>query len=655
MNQTQAENEPFRKPPKAPPAAAPLPAKNALRMVKAAAAEPNNTLYIPNRAPKPKPAPLPAPKAPPAPAKKLSPVKRLAHRFKKNGLGKLDSYFNARFFYYAWKSEKKGRKPKDYIATTASHPKGWSKNRSAGDVYEENAYDRYMAYMTFVAKLWGSVCAVFAPLRNFFKRAKSAGYVAGKALAFLLPAASVALTAAIIINISSLSPNLELCFNGQIVGYVDSKQTAAGAVSALENNISSILGESFEFTGELAYRLVLTKTKQPCLENTELYDIMCNSPQVHGAVTTAYGLYIDGFLVIAAESQSDIDEVLSEILEENSGDIGEGGNIDFANNIEIVEDKYAARDVVSHDELKDIITYSAEAAADEEALHEIAEEKLPLAGGAGEFPEYAGETAAAAEDIAAIAAASSIELTPEAINTIPRGFLDTNENNLQDDILSRLLRTSASTAASSLRFKKIKTETYSVPLPYETRYVDSDQYYKGTQTIKTSGANGENLVTAEITYIGDEEVSREIKQVETIKEPVDKVVLVGTKVKPTAAPTGAFIRPVKGGYTTSRFSGGHRGVDLVVPLGTSVSAADGGTVIYAGYSSSYGNHVKIRHSGGFVTLYAHLNSMSAQYGDKVYQGQEIGKCGSTGNSTGPHLHFEIIKNGVLVNPESYMK
>ncbi|MCL2813801.1 MAG: peptidoglycan DD-metalloendopeptidase family protein [Oscillospiraceae bacterium] len=653
MNQTRAETKSSRMPPpKASPAGA--------ARISAGREGQNDTLHTshPNRALVPSSPRPPAPVVPAVPAaakseKKLPPVQRLAHRFKKNGLGRLDSYFNARFFYYAWKGDKKGRETKDYIETVAKHPKGWGKNKEAGDVYEKNAYDRYMAYMTLIAGIWGFFGALFAPVRKFFRSAGLAALVK-KAFAFLLTAGSAALTVAAIMTISSFTPDLELCFDGRVVGCVDSKATAVSAVSVLENNISSILGEPYEFTGAFEYRLVLTKTGRPHIPESELYDIIYNSPQVCAAVTTAYGLFIDGELVIAAESQNDIDRVLSELLEENSVDIGENGNIDFANNIEIIEDKYATRDVVSHDELKDIITYSAEPAdLADETLYAVAEPEVPLFGGI-EFFDYAASSSAA-EDIAAIAAASSIELTPEVINTIPRGFLDTNEYNLQDDTLSRLMRTSGSTASGSLKFKKIITEGYNVAVPFETRYVDSELYYKGTQTIKTNGVNGENRVTAEVTYISDEEVSREIILVETLKAPIDKVVLVGTKLKPVAAPTGSFIRPVKGGYTTSRFGGGHRGVDLVVPKGTTISAADGGTVIYAGYSSSYGNHVKIKHNGGFVTLYAHLSSISVKYGDKVYQGQEIGKCGSTGNSTGPHLHFEIIKNGVLVNPESYMK
>jgi murein DD-endopeptidase MepM/ murein hydrolase activator NlpD len=135
---------------------------------------------------------------------------------------------------------------------------------------------------------------------------------------------------------------------------------------------------------------------------------------------------------------------------------------------------------------------------------------------------------------------------------------------------------------------------------------------------------------------------------------VARVILVGTKQRPTTNPSGAFIRPIKGGNETSKFSAGHRALDICAPVGTVIVASDGGTIIYAGFSGSYGNHVKIRHGNNYVTLYAHMSSMSVKQGDQVFKGQEIGRVGSTGYSTGPHVHFEIIKNGVQVNPKDYI-
>jgi len=94
----------------------------------------------------------------------------------------------------------------------------------------------------------------------------------------------------------------------------------------------------------------------------------------------------------------------------------------------------------------------------------------------------------------------------------------------------------------------------------------------------------------------------------------------------------------------------HNGIDIGASHGTVVVAADGGTVVTSTYNSSYGNYVVISHGSGRQTLYAHLSSRSVSVGANVSKGQQIGLVGSTGISTGPHLHFEVIENGVRINP-----
>ena len=89
----------------------------------------------------------------------------------------------------------------------------------------------------------------------------------------------------------------------------------------------------------------------------------------------------------------------------------------------------------------------------------------------------------------------------------------------------------------------------------------------------------------------------------------------------------------------------HGGVDLPAPLGTNILAAQGGTVVVSTYGSSYGNHVAISHPDGSRTMYCHMSARLASVGDTVSQGQVIGRVGSTGNSTGNHLHFEVWTNG----------
>jgi murein DD-endopeptidase MepM/ murein hydrolase activator NlpD len=94
----------------------------------------------------------------------------------------------------------------------------------------------------------------------------------------------------------------------------------------------------------------------------------------------------------------------------------------------------------------------------------------------------------------------------------------------------------------------------------------------------------------------------------------------------------------------------HPGVDLAAKIGTGVSAAARGTVVHAGPAGTYGNLVTVRHDNGFETRYAHLSAVTVQKGQQVTAGQEVGKVGSTGYSTGPHLHFELRRDGKTVDP-----
>jgi len=96
-------------------------------------------------------------------------------------------------------------------------------------------------------------------------------------------------------------------------------------------------------------------------------------------------------------------------------------------------------------------------------------------------------------------------------------------------------------------------------------------------------------------------------------------------------------------------------MDMAKGAGSYISAADGGTVTYAGWLPSYGYTVKIDHGGGFNTLYAHCSDIYVSSGEAVYQGKTIAAVGSTGVSTGPHLHIEIRKYGSLLNPAEYIE
>ncbi len=162
----------------------------------------------------------------------------------------------------------------------------------------------------------------------------------------------------------------------------------------------------------------------------------------------------------------------------------------------------------------------------------------------------------------------------------------------------------------------------------------------------------------------EEEVKEAFAEIEAEEDSINAEIkrMVAELASTTTYVGGTFSWPLPAGYTTITcpyemrthpITGDyklHTGVDLRAGTGTKIFAANGGTVIKSTYSAAYGNYVVINHGGGVSTLYAHMNKRAVSKGDTVSQGDVIGYVGSTGYSTGPHLHFEIIKNGSTIDP-----
>ena len=121
--------------------------------------------------------------------------------------------------------------------------------------------------------------------------------------------------------------------------------------------------------------------------------------------------------------------------------------------------------------------------------------------------------------------------------------------------------------------------------------------------------------------------------------------------------SGTFIWPANGSVSSGfgmRWGRLHAGIDIPLPVGTGLRAAAGGRVVIAGWTGGYGNYTCIQHSGGLSTCYGHQSSIGVSVGQSVSQGQIIGASGNTGNSTGPHVHFEVRVNGSPVDPLGYL-
>ncbi|WP_312280642.1 peptidoglycan DD-metalloendopeptidase family protein [Oscillibacter sp.] len=177
-------------------------------------------------------------------------------------------------------------------------------------------------------------------------------------------------------------------------------------------------------------------------------------------------------------------------------------------------------------------------------------------------------------------------------------------------------------------------------------------------------ASDQNETEAEIDGLAEEQESIQ-KEIQELSRKLAAEQAAANGGKPSNAALGGYIWPVDSRYITSTFGGrsspggigstNHKGVDIGrVGYTTTIHAAKAGTVIVAQRSSSYGNYVVISHGGGNTTLYAHMSSLGTTAGSYVNQGDSIGVTGSTGNSTGPHLHFEISENGVRINPLNYL-
>lgn len=201
----------------------------------------------------------------------------------------------------------------------------------------------------------------------------------------------------------------------------------------------------------------------------------------------------------------------------------------------------------------------------------------------------------------------------------------------------------------NIEIRDKKTENIKLP---QTTIVNYDETLeKGKRIVDRSGTDGKLVRESENRYINGQIVSSSFVKETVEVEPNSEIVRVGDRDEALKV---RFIWPAIGIITSGfgpRYDGFHRGLDIAAYLGSTVRASYEGTVTFAGRQGSYGNVVIIEHKDGYETRYAHLLKPLVKTGERVEQNEAIGQMGSTGNSTGPHVHFEILKNGELLNPE----
>lgn len=165
--------------------------------------------------------------------------------------------------------------------------------------------------------------------------------------------------------------------------------------------------------------------------------------------------------------------------------------------------------------------------------------------------------------------------------------------------------------------------------------------------------NSHSLKIGQKLFIPDGEKIRVVRKTNTYNSAITTA--VKNMVASKSPSTGKMFWPTTSHRITQYYHWRHHGLDIAAPIGTPLFAADSGVVERAGWSNGYGNNIVINHGGGKKTRYAHMNRFYVSSGQSVSRGQTLGEMGNTGWSTGPHVHFEVIFNGVKYNPLNYIK
>ncbi len=426
--------------------------------------------------------------------------------------------------------------------------------------------------------------------------------------------------------------------DGSLVGYVTDENTYNDAAELVGERVITA-GNDFKSTLSPRYSLVSVDDESAMNTSTEICNnILLNSDNVEDA----YGFFVNGKLVAALRSQGDMTFLLDSFLEKFR--IGAANEtITFVGTTDVVNGLYAAEKIVSSEDFQSAI--SAEEM--ETQLYTVKSEE-------------------------------SLSRILDKYSLTEERFYELNED------FSGTLHEGDSVVVEKeqpvLRVQNVVISSYEKTIAYSTITEKDDTKYTGYSNVRQEGQEGLQKITQQITYIDGVEVSRTIINKETLRDAVDKIVVVGTKKttttrynsnagqfsntakpNPNVSGTGRFTWPLPGVTTISspfgqRWGRLHSGIDISCGgvYGRTIVAADSGTVTTVKNSpSGYGLHVIINHSNGYTTLYAHCSSVLVSAGQTVSKGQAIAKVGNSGRSTGPHLHYEIRVNGTAKNPMNW--
>lgn len=416
----------------------------------------------------------------------------------------------------------------------------------------------------------------------------------------------------------------EYSYNGQKLGLVKEKDDVLqitdlvqGALTE-EKNMKIVIDAKDDIT--FHRKLALDESQ---IDNSE--QVLKRLTYMGDLKVKATGIYVDGKKIGAVQDRKTAEKALKDVADKytKQGDNIEVESVRFLEKVDIKTANTDLEDLHSEEEMVDLLCTSGE----KETVHKV----------------VAGDTLHSI--------AKKYDVWEDQLLADNKGI-----NSKKLEVGSNII---VKQQAPVLTYEVVEKITYDKVIEHKVEEQKSADIYEGMTETQQAGSDGLSEITARVTLQNGKKVEEEDLVTTVKEEPVTEVVLVGTKERPPTVGSGKYIWPLKDSFTQtsgfgSRWGRQHKGIDLAVSVGTTVYAADGGTVVEAQYSGSYGNVVMIDHQNGQETRYAHNSKLLVKKGDKVYQGQPIAKSGNTGRSTGPHVHFEIRFNGEPRNPLNYL-
>ncbi|MBR1591510.1 MAG: M23 family metallopeptidase [Ruminococcus sp.] len=446
---------------------------------------------------------------------------------------------------------------------------------------------------------------------------------------YIMPVLSIAVLLAVISRGVNLEYGIAVEYNGREIGIITAEADFEEAQKEVRKRLAyNDDGEDTDFDSMARLHVKILSDSDKYVSSLQLANAMLSASEQE--LAEACGIYIDGEFTGAVKDNKAVKDALDDRLDNFSAD-GIVKNISYVNKIEYVDGIYLTSSIMDENEMIALLTSTKE----NDATYVVQDKDTPV----GISQKYNMDFD------------KFEELNPIIRNRCLPGQV---VNVIEHESFLPIQYTREMETLSYLDFETIEVQTSS--LDY------------GTKKLLVKGEKGEKRSKVEVTYIDGKEASRRTVSSEITKEPVVQQMGVGMSAARPDYPdtvynggpltgTGQFAWPVDGGWISDVFISdrNHMGLDIAADSGTNIYAADDGYIVTAGWNAGgYGNVVMMDHLNGYQTVYGHMSYVVAVEGQYVTKGQLIGLVGSTGDSTGPHCHFEVRYLGVHDDPANYL-